>query len=264
MGSKIDKVEKTVQILEYDKLRLDEKTKVQEQKILHIENKFKLIEESLLMKEKERKVQYNSKLDSQYQTLENNILGINRKVEEMLWLKEHLVNHYDNFETIFNRISDMEGWMLATTDGINNKIIPNIAKSNRAIEGISKRIDSIYKHKNNRPTFDQQGNQLTLRTDLLNPQIPQNIDKREFNRENKENENFFPHSNGYILDKVQQRNFLNSLSRMKHVDIRNYFTLTQDHSIKVLEQTMGTISLNIIKEKIHEETTSPNRKSLEV
>jgi len=63
------------------------------------------------------------------------------------------VNHYETSDGINDRIGDLEEWMLATTDGINNKIIPTIARSSRIIEGLSKRLDSLYKFRNNPPNL---------------------------------------------------------------------------------------------------------------
>jgi len=98
----------------------------------------------------------------QIQNLEKCVLGLNKEFEEILWIIDNLSFSLENLENIEHKIGDIEGWMLATTEGLNYTIIPNFARANRAIEGVTRRIYSLYRFRENRPTFDGLGNQPTL------------------------------------------------------------------------------------------------------
>ena len=64
---------------------------------------------------------------TQIQNLEKSVLGLNKKFEEILWLKYNLSFSLENLENIEQKIGDIEGWMLATTEGLNFKVIPTLS-----------------------------------------------------------------------------------------------------------------------------------------
>ena len=197
---KIEKLEsKIYQHLATFKERNEFEISTLHQKLSTLEIDMKTMEKNL--KQYDDKKAQTKKEATQIQNLEKCVLGLNKKFEEILWIRDNLSFSLENLENIEHKIGDIEGWMLATTEGLNYTIIPNLARANRAIEGVTRRIDSLYRFRENRPTFDGLGNQLTLRTDQLKQ--AHEATKKEPNKHMDSSSKFLASSRKDIYDHKQ-------------------------------------------------------------
>lgn len=56
------------------------------------------------------------------------------------------------------RVSDIEGWRISTVQGLNSKVLPAVARLQRQISGIQKRIDVQSRYNGyNRYVYDNEG-----------------------------------------------------------------------------------------------------------
>jgi archaellum component FlaC len=105
---------------------------------------------------------------SRISDIENNIKGLNIKLDKMSWFKEQISEQYTNMGAIEKRIADIDGWRVATVCSINSEIIPFIARLQCSVDGLTRRVDGINRYiGHNRLACDKDGTQLTLMTSLL-------------------------------------------------------------------------------------------------
>jgi serine/threonine protein kinase len=109
------------------------------------------------------------------QSIENSIKGINIKVAKLTWESEKAADEKQNIQLMENRISNLEGWKMTTVQGINNKMIPAIAKNQRQIQWLQKRVENYSKWIGpNKYIYDENGQQENIRFELLGNIKPAN------------------------------------------------------------------------------------------
>ncbi len=73
--------------------------------------------------------------------IENMVKGLNLRMEKIAWDFESKMEETQNLKTFEERISDIEGCKFYIIHGLNGKVIPTVARLQRQLLGIQKRID---------------------------------------------------------------------------------------------------------------------------
>jgi len=100
--------------------------------------------------------------------IENSIKGMNLRIDKLAWGIENSMEELTNLKVFEERIANIEGWRIATVHGLNSKVIPAVAKLQRQVQGIQKRVDAQNKFVGyNKHVYDIDGQQLNVRAECL-------------------------------------------------------------------------------------------------
>ena len=105
-----------------------------------------------------------------------------------------------NFKDLVERVSNIEGWRIATVHALNSKVIPTVARLQRQCTGIQKRIDAQSKFIGyNKYVYGIDGQQLNVRTECIDE--ANELDKLERRKEEmEENQTIHNANDDYTMD----------------------------------------------------------------
>ena len=146
------------------------------------------IEELVKTSLKDQNNKATSRNNTRLIEIENNIRALNLRVDQFSYSANTHLEEIENVKSIEKRVANIEGWRKETVRALNNVVIEAVARLQRQVRGITKRIDEQSKFIGyNKYVYDEDGFQLNIRTESIqanfenkesNPKIDQ-VSKRD-------------------------------------------------------------------------------------